>query len=56
MDRAVDFFTLPVEVRQKHITRIMKDSLAQFNHSVTARNYIDLYEQMLHRPFINPEF
>ncbi|MFZ5563303.1 MAG: glycogen synthase [Thermodesulfobacteriota bacterium] len=54
MDRAVEFFTLPMEVRKQQITRIMKESLAAFNNSVTARHYIDLYEQMLHRPFINP--
>ena len=56
MDRAVDFFNLPPETREAQIARIMKESLAAFNHSVTARHYIDLYERMLHRPFINPEF
>ena len=54
MDRAVEFFSLPESIRKQQITRIMKESLAGFNHSVTAKNYIDLYERMLHRPFINP--
>jgi len=32
----------------------MKESLASFNHSVTAKIYTDLFEKMLNRPFINP--
>jgi len=31
----------------------MAESAETFNHSVTARHYIDLYEKMLRRPLIN---
>ena len=33
----------------------MTESAATFNHSVTARHYIDLYEKMLERPLVNAE-
>ena len=56
IDRAIDFFTLPRKIRERQITRIMTESLASFNHSVTAKHYIDLYEKMLNRPFINPAY
>ncbi len=54
IDRAIDFFSLPQKARERQIGRIMTESLAAFNHSVTAKQYIDLYEKMLNRPFINP--
>jgi len=47
------FYDLPPKVKQKQIKRIMVESLANFNHSVTARQYINLYEKMLQRPLIN---
>jgi len=54
IDRAIEFFSLPQKIRECQIGRIMTESLASFNHSVTAKHYIDLYEKMLNRPFINP--
>lgn len=54
MDEAIRFFLLPAKVKEKQIARIMTESRASFNHSVTAKHYIDLYEKMLNRPFINP--
>jgi len=54
IDRAMDFFGLPQKVKERQIGRIMKESAASFNHSVTAKHYIDLYEKMLNRPFIHP--
>jgi len=30
----------------------MKQCSASFNHAVTARRYIDLYEKMLRRPLV----
>jgi len=52
IEQAMDFFNLPTKVRKGQISRIMKESLSTFNHAVTARNYIDLYEKMLQRPLI----
>ena len=54
IDQAVQFYMLPPSEKEKQISRIMKESLASFNHSVTAKQYIDLYEKMLNRPFITP--
>jgi starch synthase/alpha-amylase len=33
----------------------MTHSAATFSHSVTARQYIDLYEKMLERPLVNTD-
>lgn len=54
IDQAVQFYMLPPSEKEKQISRIMKESLASFNHSVTAKIYTDLFEKMLNRPFINP--
>lgn len=54
IDQAVLFHQLPAYVKEKQISRIMKESRSSFNHAVTARQYIDLYEKMLNRPFITP--
>ena len=54
IDQAIHFFHLPLQARKETIARIMTDSKSAFNHSVTAQHYIDLYEKMLKRPFINP--
>ena len=52
MDRAMDFFHSPREVRDREISRIMGESLGRFNHEACAREYIDLYERMLDRPLV----
>ncbi len=52
IDQAMLFFELPSEKKEFEIKRIMGESLAAFNHGVTARQYIDLYEMMLNRPLI----
>jgi len=54
IEQSMVFFNLPEEIKQGQIERIMKHSAATFNHSVTARHYIDLYEKMLQRPLIKP--
>jgi starch synthase/alpha-amylase len=51
---AMSFYNRPSNEKAKHIRRIMKEGKTRFNHSVTAREYIDLYEKMLRRPLINP--
>jgi starch synthase len=53
INQAMDFYSLPQKVKKKQIERIMAQSADTFNHSVTARHYIDLYEKMLQRPLIN---
>ena len=50
MDRAMDFFHQEAAVREREIARIMKESLARFNHRACAQEYINLYERMLDRP------
>ncbi|MEW6080166.1 MAG: glycogen/starch synthase [Thermodesulfobacteriota bacterium] len=54
IDQAIHFYYVSQLKRKKEISRIMTESLESFNHSVTAQHYIDLYEKMLKRPFINP--
>ncbi len=52
VDQAIQFLQLPPALKNVEIRRIMKESLAAFNHDVTAKRYIDLYEMMLDRPLI----
>ena len=52
MDQAMAFWAQPPEVREREITRIMAESLKRFNHEACARQYIELYEKMLHRPLV----
>lgn len=52
MDQAMDFYHLGAEEKERQISRIMKDSLARFNHAACAREYIRLYEKMLSRPLV----
>jgi glycogen synthase len=52
MDKAMEFWRLPRDVRESEITRIMKESLKRFNHEACAQQYIDLYEKMLNRPLV----
>jgi starch synthase/alpha-amylase len=53
IDRAMKFYNLPPKIKQQQIRRVMKQSVGAFDHSVTTQKYIDLYEIMLQRPFIN---
>lgn len=52
IDRAMDFFRLPSDVRQREIERIMRESRIEFSHERTARQYMDCYEAMLARPLV----
>lgn len=54
IDQAVQFYQLPESIRIPTISRIMRESTAQFTHTATATKYIKLYEKMLQRPLINP--
>ena len=53
IDQAMAFHGLPPEVKERQVERIMKQSAATFNHAVTARHYMDLYEKMLRRPLVS---
>jgi hypothetical protein len=48
------FYMLPINTRERQIRRIMAQSVARFNHAVTASAYITLYEKMLKRPLVVP--
>jgi starch synthase/alpha-amylase len=50
IDEAMRFFSRPPNFKQNQVKRIMKESAEQFNHTVTARKYIELYEIMLQSP------
>jgi len=49
---AMAFFAQRPQVRKKQVARIMTWAAQTFNHDVNARQYISLYERMLHRPLI----
>ncbi len=53
IEQAMLFYKLPLGIKELQIKRIMNQSLASFNHAVTASRYIKLYEKMLLRPLIN---
>jgi len=53
VDEAMRFYRLDMKVKRKQIKRIMEQSCQTFNHTVTARQYIDLYEKMLQRPLFS---
>jgi starch synthase len=52
MDRAMDFYQMPDDIKQRQIARIMRQSATTYTHDVNARQYIELYEKMLERPLI----
>ncbi len=56
IDRAMDFYRLDEQNRSTQISRIMDESKKRFNHAVTAQSYIDIYQQMLHRPLVDEVF
>ena len=52
IDRAMEFFSLDPDIKERQIRRIMIESVLEFNHSRCAESYIDLYGKMLKRPFL----
>jgi starch synthase/alpha-amylase len=52
IDQAMQFYRMTVDVRQKQIERIMRQSADRFNYKVTAQEYITLYEKMLNCPVV----
>jgi len=55
MERAMEFYMQPAEVKEREIRRIMGDALGRFSHKEVARQYIELYEKMLNRPLVKRE-
>lgn len=53
IQQAMDFHRLPAHTRSAEIGRIMAESAETFNHKVTARQYIDLYQKLLRHPVID---
>ncbi len=47
---AMRFARRPADLKHQHISRIMKESAERFNHEVTARRYMRLYDEMIARP------
>jgi len=52
IEEAISFYLRPAAVKAKQIKRIMTKSAETFTHEQTARQYIKLYEKMLHRPLV----
>ena len=52
ISQAMEFFNLSQKTKTAQIKRIMQESMDNFNHSITAKRYIELYEKMLQRPLI----
>jgi len=50
IQQAMKFYDLPEPVKRRQVERIMTESISKFNYSVTAKQYIALYEKMLQRP------
>jgi ADP-glucose type glycogen/starch synthase len=55
MDRAMDFQALPQDIRDREISRIMRESLLEFSHEKVAKQYIAIYEEMLAHPLVEKE-
>jgi len=53
VQQAMDFYHQPQDVKNKHVERIMRNSIDCFSHQITAQHYIELYEKMLNRPLLN---
>ncbi len=55
MEKAMEFYMQPADVKEREIRRIMGDALNRFSHKEVARQYIELYEKMLNRPLVKRE-
>ena len=52
IDQAMQFYKQPDHIKESQISRIMRESAARFNHSVTAKNYMNIYNKMLTLPYV----
>lgn len=53
IDEGIKFHRLPATTKAAQLSRIMTESATTFSLSAQARQYISIYENMLHRPLIN---
>lgn len=53
IDDAMKFYTLPEDIKNDQISRIMLESKQTFNYKVTSQHYMEIYDKMLARPMIN---
>lgn len=56
IDQAMKFYSLDEHTRGTHVGRVMSESKERFNHKITAQAYIDIYQEMLHRPLVDEVF
>ena len=54
IDQAMAFYKMEPERKIKHIQRIMKDGKERFNHDNCAKQYIEIYQNMLGRTVTDP--
>jgi ADP-glucose type glycogen/starch synthase len=52
ISEAMHFYDHPPEMKEKQISRIMKESIKKFNLAETAKKYTGLYEKMIKRPLV----
>ncbi len=52
IDQGMNFFQLPIAVKDRQISRIMRESKKRFCYEKTASQYMSLYEKMLNRPLV----
>ncbi|MDD3119047.1 MAG: glycogen/starch synthase [Victivallales bacterium] len=52
INQAMTFYRNPRAVREPVLQRIMTEAKKMFNHEVTAKHYIEIYETMLQRPLV----
>ena len=55
IDRAMEFYRQPWDVREETLQRIMREAKSRFNHLSTAGEYIRTYENILGRSISEPE-
>lgn len=55
IDKAMEFYGLPDELRHAQIRRVMIESAKEFSHEEVARRYIAIYEEMLKHPLVETE-
>ena len=55
VDEAMKFYSLPDDIREAAVSRVMHSARNRFNHDVTAKHYIDIYESMLARPLLHKQ-
>ena len=52
IDEAMLFHDFSPDAKNKQISRIMSQSVSEFNHQVTAEHYLNIYDRMLARPML----